>query len=231
MKKSKVDTCEVSYSKALEVVEAQKPKTRFTTKLYFWAFVLFTVLSIFLFWSSRGQKFGENKMLIVLAVTSIAMATMFAFFCFIRFIRARSIVGGLFLTTCISTGVFLVTSQAIPAMLPRGVAAFSNAPEYSGTNMDLLVVLSQIGLFALWFAFLLFTIFLYVRPVKKIDKYLLKIINGDKIKRVKIGHARQYKAIEEKIRKISTDASEHRDFVQANYNITLLKDDNNNPNQ
>lgn len=69
--------------------------------------------------------------------------------------------------------------------------------------MQVIIVLAQIGMYSLWFALLLFTIFLYVQPVKRIDKYLMKIVDGEDIRRVKIGHARQYKAIEEKIRHIA----------------------------
>jgi hypothetical protein len=186
--------------------DEEKPavKTRFTTKLFFWFFIVFAVMAIFLFWTLRGDNsagVGQSRAMTVgLGASSACLSVFFALVCFVRFIRSRSITGGLFLTTCISTGVFLGTSQVLPIVVPPTAAAFSAAPDVTNNGLQLMVVLAQVGLFAIWFAFLLFTIFLYVQPVKRIDKYLGKIIDGDDFRRVKIGNARQYKAIEEKIR-------------------------------
>jgi hypothetical protein len=178
--------------------QVTKLKARFSTKLFFWNFILFAVMSIFLFWTGRGR--GASGMNIMLGVASAALAVFLGLLCFVRFIRSRSITGGLFLTTCLSTGVFLGTSQFIPVIVPPTAAAFSASPDATNNGFQLMIVLAQVGLFALWFAFLLFTIYLYVQPVKRIDKYLNKLANGDTIRRVKIGNARQYKSIEKNMK-------------------------------
>jgi len=165
---------------------------------------MFTILTLFLFWTIRGEEMNMGNKAVVMAIGSIILAIFFAFICFIRFIRSRSITGGLFLSTCISTGIFFATSQFIPVLMSPALQAFSvDAASMQGNNMQLIIVLAQVGLFGIWFAFILFTIFLYVQPVKRIDKYLTKIINGEEIKKVRIGNARQYKAISKKIKQIS----------------------------
>ena len=98
------------------------------------------------------------------------------------------------------------TSQMLPIIVPPTAAAFSASPDTTNNGFQLLVALAQVGLFAVWFGFLLFTIFLYVQPVKRIDRYLQRVINGDKIRRVRIGKAKQYKGIEEKIKLIASGA-------------------------
>jgi len=198
---------EITYTEALEKIKEEKPKTRFTTKLFFWFFIVFAIMAIFLFWTNRGGE--KQAVTLVLGISAACFSVFFALLCFVRFIRSRSITGGLFLTTCISTGVFLGTSQFLPLIVPPTAAAFTAAPDMTANGLQLMIVLAQIGLFAVWFAFLLFTIFLYVQPVKRIDKYLLKIIEGEEFKKVKIGNARQYKAIEDKIRHIR-DKSDKR---------------------
>ena len=154
-----------------------------------------------MFWYNRGKEM--NPIILTTGVIAACLSVFFGIMCFIRFIRSRSITGGLFLTTCISTAVFLGTSQIIPIIVPPTASAFTANPEVTNNGFQLLIALAQIGLFALWFAFLLFTIYLHVKPVRRIDKYLTKIVEGDEIKKVKIGHARQYKVIEEKIQHIS----------------------------
>ena len=195
---------DITYSEAMEKIENEKPKTRVTTRIYFWLFILFAVLAMFMLWLERGGG-GEGEetispINITIAIAAICLSVFFAMIVFIRFIRRRSITGGLFLTTCISTAVFLGTSQLLPVVIAPAAIAFGAAPGAEEGGMLLIVALSQIGLFAVWFAFLLFTIYLYVKPVKRIDKYLGKIVEGENIRKVKIGHARQYKVIEEKLR-------------------------------
>jgi len=192
---------DISYSAAVKKVDSEKLKTRFSTKVFFWLFVLLAILALFLFWG--GQKTGVKGPILIAAIMSVALSIFFALLVFVRFLRARSITGGLFLTTCISTGVFLGTSQLIPIIVPPTAAAFTAAPDAVNGGFQFLIVLAQIGLYAMWFGFLLFTIYLYVKPVKRIDKYLTKIVEGDRVKRVRVGHARQYKSIEEKLKAIA----------------------------
>jgi len=188
---------EITYSQAMEKIDSGRPRMRFSTMLYLWMAIILSVLSVFMFWIEKKNQFSSTNLII--EITAICMAVFFAIIVFIRFIRSRSITGGLFLTTCISTGVFLGTSQLVPIIVPPTASAFSAAPDVTNNGLSMIIMLAQIGLFAIWFLFLLFTIFLYVQPVKRIDKYLAKIVEGEKIKKVKIGAARQYKSIEEKI--------------------------------
>lgn len=184
--------------------DRKKPKMRFTTRLFFWAFIMFSTMSIFLFWTGRGTH--GNKTNMMLGVVSVCFAVFFALLCFVRFIRSRSITGGLFLTTCISTGVFLGVSQFVPMLMTPAINAFGmggGGMDVANGGVQFIIVLAQIGLFAVWFGLLLFTIFLYVQPVKRIDKYLGQIIDGDDIRRVKIGRARQYKEIEQKLKYVA----------------------------
>lgn len=200
--------CQQRIAQTLTV--AERLKTRFSTKVFFWLFVTLAIMAIFLFWTAGGSanRGGGDKrklfdMNMWLGIASGGMSIMFGMMCFIRFIRSRSITGGLFLTTSIATAAFLIVSQMLPVFIPPTAAAFAIDPLDAGNNgLQLMIVLAQIGLFALWFGFLLFTIFLYVQPVKRIDKYLTQVLRGEDIGRVKIGNARQYKALEVKIREI-----------------------------
>ena len=204
--------CDITYSQAVDKLQTEKPKTRLSTRIYFWLFILFTVFSLFIFYLTR--RIEDKTLYFIIAIVSVLMAAFFALIVFIRFIRSRSITGGLFLTTCISTGVFLGTSQVIPIVVPPTAAAFTSNPDVTNNGFQLLVALAQVGLFAIWFAFLLFTIYLYVQPVKRIDKYLGKIMEGDDIKKVKIGSASQYKVIEEKI-KFLIDSRTHCESIHS----------------
>jgi len=207
--KKKEPETQITFSQAQAVIESAKPKTRFTTKLYFWIFILLTIFSVFLFWSASQNKLlkikspiGANANIAV-GIIALVLAVFFALICFVRFIRSRSIAGGLFLTTCISTGVFLGTSQLLPIVVPSTAAAFTAAPDVTNNGLALMVGLAQVGLFAVWFAFLLFVIYLHVRPVKRIDKILQKIVDGEKVKHIRLGKARQYLSIAEKLTIIS----------------------------
>jgi len=76
-------------------------------------------------------------------------------------------------------------------------------PAATGGGLGLVMVLAQVGLFAIWFAFLLFTIKAYTRPVGKINKVLQKILDGEKINRVRIGKSKQYREIEKTLAELS----------------------------
>ena len=202
----KVGVC--SACAALEA--ADKKKGSKISKLYFWLFVTLGIMSAFLFWSSRGDAFindtkGINISFLAAIITTM-LSIMFGAFTFVRFIRNRSIAGGLFLTVAISTAVFFGTSQVIGAIIPPTAAAFSGGSADSvETTYGAIVGLAQIGLFALWFFFLLMAIYAQVSPVKKIDKTLAKIIDGERVLRVHIGKSKQYRCISEKLEAISAD--------------------------
>ena len=220
-RRKKKEPPKCTFSQAQAVIEAAKPKTRFTTKLYFWLFILLTILAIFLFWSTRGDNFisktspvGVNVS-IACGILAVCLGVFFGLICFVRFVRSRSIAGGLFLTTCISTGVFLGVSQLLPIVVPSTAAAFSAAPDVTNNGLAVIVGLAQIGLFAIWFVFLLFTIYLHVRPVKRIDKYLQKIVDGEQVKRVRLGKARQYISIAEKLKTLSQTTHTTNQIIHA----------------
>jgi len=216
MRKTKDDQLACSFSEAQKVIDAHRPKARFTTKLYFWLFILLTILTVFLFWTGRGKGMNIN---ILAGIIAMLLALFFAMVCFIRFIRSRSIAGGLFLTTCISTGVFLGASQLIPVIVPPTAGAFSSVPDAGDNSLQLIVILAQVGLFAIWFMFLLFTIYLHVRPVKRIDRYLQNIVDGEHVKKFRVGKAKQYRGIEEKLTHIAArtlhDSSLSTDVIDS----------------
>jgi len=196
-------------SEQICVTENPKKKWRLSSKIYFGLFLFLAVLSSFLFWSVKNTQApeGENQMATATTLTSAIIAIMLAIFfgllCFRNFIRSRSVSGGLFLTTAISTAVFLGASQFVGVMIPPAAAAFSADPAAANAGIDIIVILAQIGLFALWFGFLLYTIHVMVSPIKKVDHYLSKMIDGEELRRVRIGKSRQYKEIALKLKVLS----------------------------
>lgn len=167
-------------------------------------------MAAFLLWSARGDPvFNESKAMntsYLAAIIAIAFSIMFGLFCFVRFLRNRSIAGGLFLTVAISTAVFMGTSQMVEAVIPPTAAAFSGNADAVGSSYAAITGLAQVGLFTLWFLLLLLTIYTQVSPVKKIDKALAKIIDGEGVKHVRIGKSRQYRCIAEKLERLSSEA-------------------------
>jgi len=200
---------------ALEAADKKRGKKM--SKLYFWLFVTLAIMGAFLLWSARGESFinkqgGGINISLLGAIIAIAMAIMFGVFVFVRFIRTRSIAGGLFLSVAISTAVLFGTSQAIDAIIPA--AAFGSNAETSNAGFATVTGLAQVGLFALWFFFLLVTIYAQVSPVKKIDKALSKIIDGEGVKHVRIGKSKQYRCISEKLETLSADARQRHEQEQ-----------------
>jgi len=187
------------------IEEKARRKGSVVSKIYFWLFVILAIMGVFLLWSARGQNFmdkeggGGINSTYLAAMIAVLLAIMFGLFVFVRFIRSRSIAGGLFLTTAISTAVFLGGSQMVGAIIPPTAAAITNNPEAVNNTYTAVIGLAQVGLFALWFLFLLLTIYTQVHPVKKIDRVLAKIVEGEEVKRVDIGKSKQYKIISEKL--------------------------------
>jgi hypothetical protein len=195
---------------------ADKKKGSKISKVYFWLFVTLGIMAAFLIWSSRGEAFINDQKSInasfLAAIISILLSLMFGMFVFVRFIRNRSIAGGLFLTVAISTVVFFGTSQIVGAIIPPTAAAMTgNSADAANTSYAAIIGLAQVGLFTLWFCFLLLAISTQVSPVKKIDKILAKIIDGDGVKRVHIGKSKQYRAIAEKLEAISAEVRKRND--------------------
>lgn len=76
-------------------------------------------------------------------------------------------------------------------------------------------MLAQIGIFTLWFLFLLLTIYIQINPVKRIERALQRIVDGDPLNKVRIGNSLQYKRIESKLHTISQDALERKKSAET----------------
>jgi len=198
---------------------AEKKRGNKLSVLFFWLFITLAIMAAFLLWSARGDTFfnkGTKQIntSFLAAIISIGLSIMFGLFCFVRFIRNRSVVGGLFLSVAISTAIFMGTSQAIEIIIPPTAAAFANNADVTNAGFKAIIGLAQVGLFSLWFMFLLLTIYTQVSPVKKIDKTLAKIIDGDDVKRVRIGKSKQYRCISEKLETLSTDVRKRNELEE-----------------
>lgn len=201
-----------------EVVKEAKKKKKMSraSKFFFGMFIFLTILTVFLFWAVDNIAEGEMRpYTIIAAVISLMLAIFFGLMSFVRFLRSRSIAGGLFLTTALSTGVFLGASRFIGVLIPPmalGMAA-AEEPGVAAGGFSVMILMAQIGLFALWFAFLMFTIHAQVSPVKKVDKCIGKILAGDEIKRIRIGKSKQYKELEKKIVALSQQMKKVEDKI------------------
>ena len=208
-----VEVCKAEAPPQKKPRKKKKEKKPITGKIYFGLFVFLTILSVFLFWSVKNSQ-GEQAIASMAttltgAVITLCLALFFGLMAFIKFLRNRTVAGGLFLTTALSTGIFLGVSQFIGFLIPPA-ATMAFAYESGGAGaggMDLMILLAQIGLFAIWFTFLMFTIKVYVSPVKRVNNYLGKIVDGEKIRRIKVGKSKQYKEIEEKLRELNKKAN------------------------
>ena len=146
---------------------------------------------------------GAMATTLTAAIISLCLTIFFGLLCFIRFLRARSIAGGLFLTTAMSTAAFLGTSQFIGVLIPPTAAAFTAEPGAVAAGIDVIIILAQIGLFAVWFGFLLFTIHIHVSPIRRVNHYLEQILEGEQVKRIRLGRSRQYREIAQNLRELS----------------------------
>ena len=198
-----------------EKLNKKRQKAPLKQKVYFGLFIVLTVLAAFLFWAVKNAGTDEGVDMgttMVGAIVVTALAMFFGLLSCVYFLRNRTVAGGLFLTTAFSTAVFLGTSQFIGFLIPPVVYAYTGAgaagPEAGGLNV--VVLLAQIGLFAIWFAFLLFTIKVQVSPIRRVDKCLEKILAGQDIKRIRIGKSRQYKQIEHKLNQLAATMREQK---------------------
>ncbi|MCL2755433.1 MAG: hypothetical protein FWE45_00045 [Firmicutes bacterium] len=194
----------------------KKKKVSLATKIYFGLFIFSIVLCVFLFWAVRNAAAEEFEgTTLIAAIIALCLAIFFGLMSFVRYLRSRTVAGGIFLTTALSTGVFLGASRFIGVLIPPAAFAMAAEPgaETAG-GFSLMVIFAQIGLFAAWFAFLMFTIHAQVSPIKKVDRCIEKILAGDEIKRVRIGKSKQYKELEQKLVRLSQIRKEEKEIVE-----------------
>ena len=184
-----------------------KAKKPFLQKLFFWLFVVFVAMGVFLLWSLRDVNFGDDGgdiYALIAAVGAICLGILFGCLGFIKYLRNKTVAGGLFLTTALSTAVFLGASQLVGLILAPAAMATAAEPGIDGdVGINFVVILAQVGLFALWFAFLLFSIRVALNPLRKINSSLDNIMEGREVHRLRLGKSRQYKEIEQKLITIS----------------------------
>jgi hypothetical protein len=193
-----------------------------------WMFVLCIVsafLAIFFFvaYENINKHGGATTVPLVGGIISTIIALIFGTLSFVRFLRKRSIVTGLFITTTVATLVYSITSRVIAAKAATSATPYNTAimPLATGTsnsaapNIWGAITLAQIGLFAVWFLFILFTIYVYIRPIRKIDALLTQILDGKEIRKARVGKSVQYKDIEDKL-KMLADEKYKREIQRAN---------------
>lgn len=136
-----------------------------------------------------------------------------------RFLRNRSIASGLLITTTAATALYFVGNRFVGIALPRAVASLSvagvDATAADANGWFTPLFFAQIGLFALWFLTILFIIYVYVRPIKRIDYLLSQIIDAKQIKKMKLGKGRQYQAIAAKLQILANEQYAHELKRQA----------------
>ena len=169
------------------------------------------VMAVFLFWG-LGAIIEDNGDAAHIAarttagIVSLCLSIFFGLICFIRYLRSRTVNGSLFLTTALSMAVFLGASRFIGALIPEVAIAERVAAEGGGGGgPGMVILLAQVGLFTLWFAFLMLTIYIHVSPIRKVNRALEQILDGKEIKRLKIGKSRQYREIALNLKKLSRE--------------------------
>ena len=163
--------------------------------------VVATVATVILFMIGRNQNPHCLWAGLGVAVFALIMLLM----ALTRFLRNRSIVSGLFLSTTAVTVIYFVGNQFVGSWLPMmgwsnaAAAAAETGTATMNTGWFTPLLFAQIGLFVLWFLLILFIIYVYVRPIKKIDLLLSQIIDAQQIKKLRVGQGRQYRNIAAKL--------------------------------
>lgn len=172
---------------------AQRKKTKIP--LIMFALTLTGSILCFTF----GQKYNPNFLWAGLGLAGLAL--LFFMVTLTRFLRNRSITSGLLISTTTATALYFLTNRFISSAVPRAVGNLTVAGVETTTTSGWFTPLffAQIGLFAIWFLLLLFIIYVYVRPIKRIDQLLGQIIDAKEIKKLKLGKSRQYEAIAAKL--------------------------------
>ena len=145
--------------------------------------------------------------------------------------RNRSITSGLLITTTSATAIYFIANRFVSSALPRTMGNLTIAGVETTTSNTWFTQLffAQIGLFVLWFLLILFIIYVYVRPIKRIDQLLGQIIDAKEIKKLKLGKSRQYEAIASKLRILANEQhaaalKKRARQIQARNRTSLKKD-------
>lgn len=151
---------------------------------------------------------------VLAAVVSSALAILFGILSVARYLRKKTIVNGLFTTITVATAVCFGAAKVLayvwrPTVItPTTNAAImtvnSTAATTGGTST--MLSLAQLGIFALWLCFVLYMVYLYVKPVKRIEATLDKILIGQQIENLSVSKNKQYISIEEKLRLLADNA-------------------------
>lgn len=177
---------------------------RKTAKVPLIIFIIALIATILCF------SFGRNyNPYFLWAGLGLAVISIFSFMIALtRFLRNRSIASGLLITLTAATALYFVGNRFVSTAIPRAMANLSIAGVDGVVNSNGIftpVFFAQIGLFALWFLTILFIIYVYVRPIKRIDQLLGQIIDAKQIKKMKLGKGRQYQAIAAKLQILANE--------------------------
>lgn len=201
--------------------------TRKKTKIPLIICILLVIGSILCF--TFGEKYNPYFLWVGLAFACFAL--LFFLITLTRFLRNRSIASGLLITTTAATAVYFVANRFIETAVPRvaGNLTVAGVAATETNNWFTPLFFAQIGLFALWFLIILFIIYVYVRPIKRIDQLLGQIIDAKEIKKLKLGKSRQYEAIASKLRILANEQhaaalKKRARQIQARNRTSLKKD-------
>lgn len=161
-------------------------------------FILATAGAVFSF--TFGQNYNPYFLWVGLGLACLAL--LFFLITLTRFLRNRSITSGLLITTTAATIIYFIANRFIESAVPRAMGNLTVAGVTTTSNTNgwfTPLFFAQIGLFALWFLLILFIIYVYVRPIKRIDYLLGQIIDAKEIKKMKLGKGRQYQSIAAKL--------------------------------
>ncbi len=166
-------------------------------------FVIATIAAIILF-----NVAHDNPYCLWAGLGCAAFAVLMLLITLTRFLRNRSIVSGLFIATTAVTVIYFAGARFISTAIPlfyTNAAVEGAEGSAASTGFFTPVLFAQIGLFAVWFLLVLFIIYVYVRPIKKIDYLLSQIISDQEIKKFKLGKGKQYRAIAEKLQILANE--------------------------
>lgn len=162
------------------------------------------------------------------AILFAMLGAIFFVITFLRFIRSRTLLGGIITSAVITSGLFFVSMKLLNAVPYTGGAAGvggaagaangqvgAYAARYSfnlGANFT--INLAHIGLFAIFLLLLAVLIYFQTRPVARIQKALENIVDGRSCQTFKIGKSKQFKKIEQELAIISATICQHQ-IMQA----------------